>query len=68
MNYSPTDYSVFCTDRSFLGGGVMLAILSSIPAKQLTSPPDLEIITVKLELKIPIILCLLYIPPHSNPS
>lgn len=46
----------------------MIATHISIPSKLLTSPPDLEVVTVELKLKISIILCLIYIPPRSNPS
>lgn len=59
----PSDYTIYRTDRSSLGGGVMLAIHNSIPTKKLSSPPSLEVVTVELQLKIPVTLCLIYNPP-----
>ena len=62
----PSNYSLFCTDRSSPGDCLMLATHNSIPTKELSSTLDLEIVTVILELKIRIILFLVYISPHSN--
>ena len=62
----PAGYTIFRTDRSSLGGGVMLATHISIPTRKLSSPPNLEVVTVELKLKIPITLCLVYNPPRSD--
>ena len=57
---------IFRKDRDSRGGGVLLVIHQSIPAKVLPSPPHLEVITVKLSLPIPLVICAVYLPP--NPS
>ena len=62
----PTQYNVFRKDRPSTGGGVLVATLHDIPAKQLSSPTDLELITVQLELKFPLVFCLVYIPPRAT--
>lgn len=46
----------------------MLAIHDLIPFSQLSSPPTLEVVTVKLELKVPLTVCLVYLPPLSSHS
>ena len=62
----PVGFMIFRKDRDPRGGGVLLAIHQSIPAKVLPSPPHLEVITVKLSLPIPLVICAVYLPP--NPS
>lgn len=44
----------------------MLAIHNSIPVSRLSSPPHLEVVTVELQYKVPLILCLVYIPPQTS--
>ena len=64
----PSNFNITRTDRATRGGGVMLAIHDSIPYCVISSPSNLEVLTVKLELKTPITLCVVYIPPLSAPS
>ena len=45
---------------------MLLAIHNSIPTKLLSSPPNLEVVSVKLNCKNPIIVCLIYIPPQAK--
>ena len=44
----------------------MLAIKNTIPSRLLTSPVDIEALTVELVFSRPIILCVIYIPPQSS--
>ena len=53
-------------DRTTIGGGVLLAISNIIPSVLLLSPPDLELIIVKLNLSRPIIVCCVYFPPPPS--
>ena len=46
----------------------MMTIHESIPNSRLPTPDHLEIITIKLCIKVPIIICLVYNPPNSNSS
>ena len=45
---------------------MLLAIHCSIPANLLPSPPNLEVVSVKLNCKTPLIVCLVYIPPYAK--
>ena len=44
----------------------MLAIDMSIPSKLLTSPDDIEVVTVEILTSKPCKICLLYNPPNSG--
>ena len=44
----------------------MLVVNNTLPSKILPSPSNLELVTVKIYLKCPIILCLIYNPPNSD--
>ena len=57
----PSQYSIYCNDRTTRGGGVMIAIKDTIPVTRFSSPDHLEIITVRLELQNPVLLCCIYI-------
>ena len=61
----PTGYQIVCTDRSSCGGYVMFAIHNSIPATCLSSPSHLKVVTVRLQHKVYLILCLVCISPQS---
>ena len=37
-----------------------------IPSCILDSPPDIEVISVRLEIKKSVILCAVYVPPNSS--
>ena len=43
-----------------------MAVKNVIPSCILDSPPDIEVISVRLEIKKPVILCAVYIPPNSS--
>ena len=45
-------------------GGVMLAVHYSVPSKIIPSPREIEVVTVEIMLKLPLILCLAYVQPH----
>ena len=60
-------YNIFRKDRGSRGGGVLLAVADSIPTQLLPSPPNLEVLSIKiLNRKQPIILCCVYNPPISE--
>ena len=58
--------TVFTREIEVIGGGVLLAINSRIPCKQVDVPIDIEAVTIQLSFSIPIFVCVLYIPPQSN--
>ena len=62
----PSQYSIYRNDRTTRGGGVMIAIQDIIPATLFSPPDHLEIITVRLELQNPVLLCCIYISPSPD--
>lgn len=64
----PSIFNIAHTDRATRGDDVMLAIHDSIPYCFISSPSNLEVLKVKLELKTPITFCVVYLLPLSSPS
>ena len=62
----PTNYTIYRKDRCTRGGGVLIALEESIPSSIIPSPSNLEVISVRIEVSIPISLCTVYIPPNPN--
>ena len=62
----PTNYTIYRKDRCTRGGGVLIALEESIPSSIIPSPSNLEVISVRIEVSIPISLCTVYIPPKPN--
>ena len=52
-------------DRVSRGGGVLIAVNDLIPSTLISSPPNLELVAIKIFLKEPFFLCTVYIPPNS---
>ena len=63
----PSSFTMYRRDRHSTGGGVLLAISSTIPSTLVLSATDMEQIIVKLLLPKPILLCCVYLPPSSPP-
>ena len=60
-------YNIFRKDRGSRGGGVLLAVADSISTQLLPSPPNLEVLSIKICNRTqPIILCCVYNPPISE--
>ena len=63
----PTNYTVFHNDQGSRGGGVLLAVKDHIATKLLSSPANLEMLTVEIKLLYTtVILCVVYLPPHPT--
>jgi len=62
----PPNYAIYRKDRSSRGGGVLLAVDTSIPSRLLTSPDDIEVVTVEILTTKPCKICVLYNPPNSG--
>ena len=60
----PTGYTIFRKDRPSRGGGVLLAVNNTIPCQLISSPSNLEVVCIKLNLSHPITCCVLYNPPN----
>ena len=60
----PSGYSVIRKDRDIRDGGVLLAVKDTINITQLSSPSNLEMISVEIDPDL--ILCLIYQPPNSS--
>ena len=50
------------------GGGVLIAVVSSYHSVALPSPPDLEVVTVKLGLDHELVICCVFLPPSASHS
>ena len=61
----PSGFTVYRCDRGSRGGGVLLAVNNSLPSRQLHTPSLLELLTVEVSSKPPILICV-YIPPSSS--
>ena len=57
----PRGYTLIRKDRSSHGGGIMLAISNSLSYQILPTPPNLELVSIKIN---SIIYCLVYKPPN----
>lgn len=57
MKLGLNGFSVHRKDRSSCGGGVLIAISDSIPFSRMSSPEELEVVTVSLCLQQAITLC-----------
>ena len=64
----PNQYIIYRNDRQSRGGGVLLAVQTHISSKLLSSPTNLEMLTVELNLSKRIIICVVYFPPNPTVS
>ena len=65
----PTDYILYRKDRLSRGGGVMIAVKSSLFTSLISSPSDLEVVCIKMDIGSDILLiCCVYVPPDSSIS
>lgn len=65
----PSHYTIYRHDRPTRGGGVLIAVNSSLSSSQLKSPFDLEIVCVTIVTpSITYLLCLVYVPPKADSS
>ena len=64
----PSHYTICRHNRSSRGGGVLLAISKSISTSPMSSPPDLEAVSVVCGLNEPITFCVVYVPPNAPDS
>lgn len=62
----PTSYSLYRCDRVSRGGGVLLAVHQSIHSSIIHSPPHLEVVCIQIVSSMPLVLCLVYIPPSAS--
>ena len=56
----PNDYSVYCKDHQSHGGVLIGSTASHISSSFLYSPSDPDVLTVKLFLPFPIVMCCVY--------
>ena len=62
----PAGYILYRKDRHSRGGGVLIAVKESLFSCIIQSPPDLEIVTVKLGQGNNNVICCVYIPPECS--
>ena len=59
---------IYRKGRPSRGGGVLIVVSNYPHSVCLSSPPDLEIVTVKLGVDCNLILCTIYVPPSACES
>ena len=65
----PCGFTLPRKDGQSRGGGVLIAVSSSVASCKLPSPPDVEAIAVNITLnKLQIVVCNCHIPPNSGDS
>ena len=62
----PSDFVLYRKDRPSRGGGVLVAVSKSIYSSHISSPSNLEIVSVMLGQDLEFILCSVYVPPNSS--
>ena len=63
----PTDYILYRKDRPSRGGGVMIAVRSSLLTSIILSPSDLEVVCIKIGLRSDsLVICCVYVPPDID--
>ena len=63
----PKGYTLYRKDRESRGGGVLIAVNDHLPSILFPSPPDLEVVTVRLcPPRNTISICAVYIPPNPD--
>ena len=58
-------YVLYRKDRPSRGGGVLIAISDSLFSCLIPSPPELEIVSVKIGQNNDTVICCIYLPPES---
>ena len=63
----PSDFSLYRKDRESRGGEVLIAVNSLLPSFQLSTPDELEVVTLRIVLhKKVITICTASIPPNCS--
>ena len=64
----PANYTLYRNDRGSRGGGVLIAVRDNIISKVLSSPADIEMLTVEVKASQSFIICVVYLPPAPSLS
>ena len=62
----PVNFTIYRKDRPYLGGGILMAVSNIFDSVHLSSPADLEIVTIQLGCCRDLDLCTSYVPPNSR--
>ena len=62
----PTGYTIYRRDRLSRGGGVLIAVRNSISLWLVSTPADLEVVTIGVQLQHLVILSCVYVPPSAS--
>ena len=62
----PSNFVLYRSDRPSRGGGVLIAVHESIYSTLVSSPFDLEVVSVRLGLDNHFVVCCIYAPPDST--
>ena len=63
----PCEYTIYRKDRGSRGGGVLIAVNKSISSTLISSPSDLELVAINLDVgNSSITVCTVYVPPTAS--
>ena len=62
----PSNFVLYRKDRPSRGGGVLIAVQESMYSTLISSPRDLEVVSVRLGLDNHFVICCVYVPPDSS--
>ena len=60
----PANFTVYRKDRPSRGGGILVAVSNVFDSVHLSSPADLEIVTIQLGCCRDLVVCTSYVPPN----
>ena len=60
------NFTIYRKDRPSRGGGILVAVSNVFHSVHLSSPVDLEIVTIQLGCCRDLVLCTSYVPPNSS--
>ena len=62
----PAGYMIYRRDRLTWGGGVLVAVRNSISLWLASTPAEIEVVTVGIQLQQVVILSRVYVPPSAR--
>ena len=62
----PINFTIYRKDRPSRGGGIFVAVSNVFDSVHLSSPADLEIVTIQFGCCRDLVLCTSYVPPNSS--
>lgn len=62
----PAGFNVYRRDRLSRGGGVLFAVDERLPATVLSTPANIEVLTIQVKCPQPVLFTVVYRPPNAD--